>query len=157
MPLLDLRRVIIRSVCDNALDHARRNPIEISNLIKRHPVTRQRTNPTMLRSRYLRPSPAHLSSRFWFLVGRYSNDRLRHGHHRRDGDDARFAGYFLRDLQGCSWGRCRRFRAVNALFWFEQSLGGFAGFIDLLAIVMSVRRMPVMRQGVSPDVFLVKR
>jgi hypothetical protein len=35
----------------------------------------------------------------------------------------------------------------------EEGLGGFAGSIDLLTIVRSVRRLPVVRQGVSPDVF----
>jgi hypothetical protein len=36
---------------------------------------------------------------------------------------------------------------------FEEGLGGFASFINLFSIVAGVRRVPVVRQGVSPDVF----
>jgi hypothetical protein len=49
-------------------------------------------------------------------------------------------------------GRGRRFRALN-LVRFEECLGGFAGLCDLRVIVMGVRRLPVMRQCVSPYVF----
>jgi hypothetical protein len=49
-------------------------------------------------------------------------------------------------------GRGRRFRALN-LVRSEECLGSFAGLCDLRAIVMGFRRLPGMRQGVSPFVF----
>jgi hypothetical protein len=38
------------------------DPIEFSDLVDGHSVTRQRSNAIVLRSRYLGPPPDHLSS-----------------------------------------------------------------------------------------------
>jgi hypothetical protein len=67
--------------------------------------------------------------------------------------DARRAYCQLLDLRRRYGHGCRRFGAFTWPVRAEERLGGFAGFIDLFSIVMSVRRLRIVRQGVSPDVF----
>jgi hypothetical protein len=47
---------------DNALDHSYLDPVEFSDLVDGHSVTRQRSNAIVLRSRHLGPPPDYLSS-----------------------------------------------------------------------------------------------
>jgi len=151
-PLLDHRRVVAGSSPNNAIDNVHRNPVEISDLSNRHPIRNQGPNAIVLRSRYLGRSSAHRSSASRFRIGRWCDDLVSHRHRHGHGDDARCSRCGLLDLRRRNEGRCRLFGTLNLLLRRKESVGGFASFVELLAIVTGVRRLPVVRQGASPDV-----
>jgi hypothetical protein len=66
------------SIRDNALDHVHSNAIEVSDLTERHSIESQRSNPTVLGSRYLGRSCAHRSSASRFRIGRWHDGPVRH-------------------------------------------------------------------------------
>ena len=119
------------------------NPIEVCNLLPRHPVARQGADATVLGSGYLAGlMPDRRPSLYWLRFGGRLDLCCTRQHLRRDGEDTWLAPRLLlsrrRGIRGGYW----RVRTYGLLPRLKQVFSVLASSVDPLTIITSVRGLP---------------
>ena len=119
------------------------NPIEVCNLLPRHPVARQGADATVLGSGYLAGlMPDRRPSLYRLRFGGRLDLCCTRRHLRRDGEDTWLAPRLLFSRRRGIRGGLRRVRAYGLLPRLEQVFSDLASPVDPLTIIASVRRLP---------------